>query len=101
MEAMCSLTPFLAAAGLLFLGVGCGREASPSTAKGTNWVNVASVTDHDAFTLQFKLYHAHIPHSFEQTNGRAIVRVSEEFRAQAARLILAHTNSAGGRSPHD
>jgi hypothetical protein len=70
-------------------------------AKQTNWVEVARLTDRDAYPLKFKLYHAHIPHDFEQTNARTIPPVPEEFRGEAARLISEQSNRATGGSPRD
>jgi hypothetical protein len=100
MKAVHSSTLILVAAGLVALGTGCGRESAPSATNRPNWVVAANLTDHQAYTLQFKLYHAQIPHNFEQTNAGYIVRVPDEFRAQALKLIQAHTNSAGGRLSH-
>jgi hypothetical protein len=68
---------------------GCGQHASTRDQK--DWVAVASLGQHEAYTLQFQLYHASIPHRFE---GSYTLFVPPARRADAIGLLATYTNQS-------
>ena len=85
--------PFVATLFFTLLLVGCGRT-TPSASDHHDWVTAASLTAHDAYTLQFKLNQAGIPHDFDQSTERTLLRVPAAYFARATNLVFLHTNRA-------
>jgi len=88
------LNPFLLSLLLVSLLVGCGRGPQSAESDHQDWVTAARLTQHDAYTLQFKLYHAGIPHEFDQNAERTLLRVPAAYLEKTTNIVFAHTKSS-------